>query len=107
LEPHELPDREPRRPGLTKDAALVSDLLKLLLKIRAKETGVAPRLIARSDDLEALAAGVRKDLNILSGWRFEEFGRDALDLVEGRLAFAIENGKLKMSRVVEQEAVDA
>ena len=50
---------------------------------------------------------MRKDLNILSGWRFEEFGRDALDLVEGRLAFAIENGKLKMSRVVEQEAVDA
>jgi ribonuclease D len=107
LEPHEMPDREPRRPGLTKDAVLVSDLLKLLLKIRAKETGVAPRLIARSDELEALAAGVRKELNILQGWRFEEFGRDALDLVEGRLAFAIENGKLKMSRIVEQERIDA
>ena len=105
LEPSEMPDREPRRPGLTKDAVLVSDLLKLLLKIRAKEAGVAPRLIARSDDLEALAAGVRKDLAILQGWRFEEFGRDALDLVEGRLGFAIENGKLKMSRVV--EAVNA
>ena len=106
LEPNEMPDREPRRPGLTKDGVLVSDLLKLLLKIRAKETGVAPRLIARSDDLEALAAGVRKDLNILNGWRFEEFGRDALDLVEGRLAFAIENGKLKMSRL-EREILDA
>jgi ribonuclease D len=106
LEPDEMPDREPRRPGLTKDAVLVSDLLKLLLKIRAKESGVAPRLIARSDDLEALAAGVRKNLNILNGWRFEEFGRDALDLVEGRLAFAIENGKLKMSRL-ERESVDA
>jgi ribonuclease D len=46
-----------------------------------------------------LAAGVRKDLNILSGWRFDEFGRDALDLVEGRLAFATENGKLKLSRI--------
>lgn len=106
LEPDEMPDREPRRPGLTKDAALVSDLLKLLLKIRSKEAGVAPRLIARSDDLEALAAGVRGNLNILNGWRFEEFGRDALDLVEGRLAFAIENGKLKMSRL-EKETVDA
>jgi len=98
----ELPSREPRRPGLTKDAALVSDLLKLLLKIRAKESGVAPRLIARSDDLESLAAGVR-DLKVLQGWRFEEFGRDALDLVEGRLGFAIENGKLKMSRLAEKE----
>jgi ribonuclease D len=102
LEPEELPSREPRRPGLTKDGALVSDLLKLLLKIRAKEAGVAPKLIARSDDLESLAAGVREDLNILKGWRFEEFGRDALALVEGRLAFAIENGKLKMSRLAEE-----
>ena len=107
LEPAEMPDREPRRPGLTKDGALVSDLLKLLLKIRAKETGVAARLIARSDDLEALAAGVRKNLNILNGWRYEQFGKDALDLVEGRLAFAIENGKLKMSRVAREETVDA
>jgi len=97
--PDELPEREPRRPGLTKDAALVSDLLKLLLKIRSKEAGVAAKLIARSDELESLAAGVRSDLKILSGWRFEEFGRDALDLVEGRLAFATENGKLKLSRI--------
>ena len=99
LDADELPAREPRRPGLTKDAVLVSDLLKLLLKIRAKEAGVAAKLIARTDELEALAAGVRSDLNILSGWRFDEFGRDALDLVEGRLAFATENGKLKMSRI--------
>ena len=106
LEPQEMPDREPRRPGLTKDGVLVSDLLKLLLKIRSKEAGVAAKLIARADEVEALAAGVRKDLNILRGWRFEEFGRDALDLVEGRLAFAIENGKLKMSRLME-ETVDA
>ncbi|MFC7537069.1 ribonuclease D [Sphingomonas sp. GCM10030256] len=104
LTPEELPDREPRRPGLTKDAALVSDLLKLLLKIRAKETGVAAKLIARSDELEALAAGARQGLNILSGWRFEQFGRDALDLVEGRLAFATENGRLKMTRTLENAA---
>ena len=106
LTPDDMPAREPRRPGLTKDAVLVRDLLKLLLKIRSKESGVAPKLIARSDELEALAAGVRDGLNILSGWRFEEFGRDALDLVEGRLAFAIEEGKLKMTRAV-RETVDA
>lgn len=98
LGPEEMPDRGPKRPGLTKDAVLVSDLLKLLLKVRAKETGVAPKLIARSDDLEALAAGVREGLPILSGWRFEQFGNDALDLVEGRLAFATEDGRLKMTR---------
>jgi len=106
IEPDDMPTREPNRPGLTKDAALVSDLLKLLLKIRSKETGVAAKLIARSDELEALAAGVRKGLHILSGWRFEEFGRDALDLVEGRLAFATEHGKLKMTRTI-VESVEA
>ena len=97
----DLPSREPKRPGLTKDGALVSDLLKLLLKIRAKEAGVAAKLIARSDELELLAAGVREDLPILAGWRHEEFGRDALALVEGRLAFAIEQGKLKMTRAAD------
>jgi ribonuclease D len=107
IEPEALPSREPRRPGLTKDAALVSDLLKLLLKIRAKESGVASKLIARSDELELLAAGVREDLNILSGWRFEEFGRDALDLVEGRLAFATEHGRLKLTHTQAVQETDS
>lgn len=99
----EMPQRDDRKPGLGKDGALVADLLKLLLKIRAKEIDVAPRLLARSDDLEALAAGTRTGLSILDGWRFEQFGRDALDLVEGRLAFAVVNGKLKMT-LTEDEA---
>ena len=94
----DMPERDPRRPGLGKDGALVADLLKLLLKIRAKEIDVAPRLLARTDDLEALAAGVREGLSILDGWRYEQFGADALSLVEGRLAFAVVEGRLKMTR---------
>ena len=94
----ELPPREDRGPGLGREGALVADLLKLLLKIRARESNVAPRLVARSEELEMLAAGRREGLAILEGWRFEEFGRDALDLVEGRLAFAILDGKLVMTR---------
>jgi ribonuclease D len=94
----EMPVREDRQPGLGKEGALVADLLKLLLKIRSRESNVAARLIARSEELELLAAGRRDGLPILEGWRFEEFGRDALDLVEGRLAFAVIKGKLKMTR---------
>jgi ribonuclease D len=94
----ELPPREERAPGLGREGALVADLLKLLLKIRARESNVAPRLVARSEELEQLAAGRREGLAILEGWRFDEFGRDALDLVEGRLAFAIRGGKLVMTR---------
>ncbi|MDQ3140354.1 MAG: HRDC domain-containing protein, partial [Pseudomonadota bacterium] len=94
----EMPPREDRKPGLGKEGALVADLLKLLLKVRARESNVAARLVARSEELELLAAGRRDGLSILEGWRFEEFGRDALDLVEGRLAFAIREGKLVMTR---------
>ncbi|HEX2625139.1 MAG TPA: ribonuclease D [Sphingomicrobium sp.] len=107
LSADDLPNREPRRPGLTKDGALVSDLLKLLLKIRSKEVGVASKLIARTDEIEALAAGVRNGLGILDGWRFEQFGRDALALVEGQLAFAIEHGKLKMTRAAPEAEPEA
>ncbi|HEY1144756.1 MAG TPA: ribonuclease D [Allosphingosinicella sp.] len=99
----EMPARDDRQPGLGKEGALVADLLKLLLKIRARESNVAAKLIARSEDLEQLAAGKRDGLSILQGWRYDEFGRDALDLVEGRLAFAIRDGKLAMTRT-EQDA---
>lgn len=95
----EMPARDDRRPGLGREGALVSDLLKLLLKIRARDIDVAPRLLARTDELDLLAAGHRQDLAILDGWRFEQFGRDALDLVEGRLAFGVVGGKLKITRI--------
>ncbi|MBX9643204.1 MAG: ribonuclease D [Novosphingobium sp.] len=94
----ELPARTPRGAPLGKEGALVADLLKLLLKIRSREIDVASRLLARSEDLELLAAGIR-ELPMLQGWRYDVFGKDALDLVEGKMAFAVVNGKLKMTHV--------
>jgi ribonuclease D len=98
LSREEMPERDASRPGLGKEGALVADLLKLLLKIRSREINVASRLLARADDLEMLAAGMRTGLPVLEGWRFEQFGQDALDLVEGRMAFAVKDGKLLMTR---------
>jgi ribonuclease D len=95
----EMPPRAARGAPLGKEGALVADLLKLLLKIRSREIDVSSRLLARSEELELLAAGVRKNLAILEGWRYEQFGHDALDLVEGKMAFAVVNGKLKMTHV--------
>lgn len=99
LPDEEMPDRENGKPRLGSEAALVADLLKLLLKIRCKEADVAQKLIGRSEHLEALAAGVRDDLPLLTGWRYEVFGRDALALVEGRLSFAVQNGRLRMTEL--------
>lgn len=97
----EMPMREAQRPGLSSEGALIADLLKLLLKIRSKESGVAPKLIVRGDDLDALAAGVRDGLPVLDSWRRELFGDDALALVDGRLGFVVKDGKLTMTRVTE------
>ena len=95
----EMPPRDDRRPGLGKEGALIADLLKLLLKVRAREADVAPRLIARTDDLDLMAAGQRNGLQMLEGWRYEVFGKDALALVEGRLAFSVTGGKMVMTQL--------
>jgi ribonuclease D len=102
----ELPEKPKRGAPLGKEGALVADLLKLLLKIRTREIDVAARLLTRSDELEALAAGVRK-LPVLEGWRYEVFGRDALELVEGRLGFGVEKGRLKMTRIDRETQAEA
>jgi ribonuclease D len=100
-----MPEKPQRGAPLGKEGALVADLLKLLLKIRSREIDVAARLLARSDELEMLAAGVRKNLPILEGWRYDTFGHDALELVEGKLAFAVVEGKLKMTHVDDVEVL--
>ena len=103
----DLPLKIGRRPKNGKSNALVTDLLKLLLKIRSAEMNVASRLLARADDLERIVAGDREDVPLLEGWRYEEFGRDALDLVEGRVSFTVKDGKLKMTHQQEGEAAEA
>ncbi len=106
LSEDDMPARTARGAPLGKEGSLVADLLKLLLKIRSREIDVASRLLARSEELELLAAGVRKGLAMLEGWRFEQFGRDALDLVEGKLAFAVVGGKLKKTHIDDAVVVE-
>ena len=75
------------------------DLLKVLLKHVTEEFEVAPRLIASSDDLEKLALNDKADIPALSGWRYEIFGKAALELKKGRLALFVTNGKTKLLRI--------
>jgi len=104
LDKHDLPEKMKKGAPLGKEGALVADLLKLLLKIRSREIDVAARLLTRAEEMEALAAGIR-DLPVLQGWRYDVFGRDALELVEGKLAFAVKEGKLAMTHIDDMQAV--
>jgi ribonuclease D len=86
------PETQDRREGLQVNPAL-ADMLRVLLKAKADEAGVAQKLIATSADLDALAAGQREAL-ALHGWRREVFGRDALRLCDGEVGLAVRGEKV-------------
>lgn len=92
----ELPEvpREPRQ-GPPASPALVA-LLKVLLAAKAEEHGVAPKLIASSDELERLAAEAEPEVPALHGWRRLVFGQAAMALKGGKLALGVEGRKVKL-----------
>lgn len=79
---------------MTPEAMAIVDLLRVLLKAAAGRHGVAPRLIADSDDLEQIAIDKDPDIPALKGWRRELFGEDALRLKRGELALAVRRGEV-------------
>ena len=70
------------------------ELLKVLLRMTAERHGVAAKVIATVDDLERIAADDEADVPALKGWRREMFGEKAIALKHGRLALAIEKGRV-------------
>ena len=70
------------------------ELLKVLLRQVSERHGVAAKMIATVDDLEAIAADDRARVAAMSGWRRELFGSKALELKHGRLALTVEEGKV-------------
>jgi ribonuclease D len=70
------------------------ELLKVLLRQVSEAHGVASKMIATVEDLEAIAHDDRAKVAALSGWRREIFGEKALELKHGRLALTVEKGKV-------------
>jgi ribonuclease D len=93
-------NRERRR---REPSPAVVDLLKTLLRLKAEEARVAPRLIATAEDIERLAANEDDRVMALTGWRRAVYGEDAIALRKGELAIALENGE---AVVVELEGQD-
>jgi ribonuclease D len=73
-----------------------TDLLKVLLKVKCDAHGVAQKLIANSDDIEAIAQDDNADVRALQGWRRDIFGNDALALKHGRLAMTANGSKIQV-----------
>jgi ribonuclease D len=92
-DPKTIPPIERGEP-MPPEAQAVVDLLRVLLKARAGSHGVAPKLIATSDELEEIARSDDTDVPVLRGWRKKLFGDDALALKRGDLALAIKDGEV-------------
>ncbi len=78
-----------RPPVMPSGLGPVVELLKVLLRIKSEELGVAPRLIANAADIERLAAFDDADIPALKGWRYEAFGKEALRLKKGELSLTL------------------
>ncbi len=95
LDPKSLPrlERERGRGG----NGAVLDLLKVLLKAVSDAERVAPKIIASSDDLEAIAFDDEADVPALQGWRRGVFGEKALALKNGALSLRIVRGRVTVA----------
>lgn len=91
-DPKTLPKIE--RDKRTGGNAATIELLKVLLRHVSESHGVAAKMIATVEDLEAIAADDRARVSALTGWRRELFGAKALELKHGRLALTVEQGKV-------------
>jgi len=92
LAPADFPRTDGRRDALQVNPAL-ADLLRVLLKAKAENAGVAQKLIATASDLDAIAGGLRDGM-ALKGWRHDVFGADALRLCDGQVGLAVRGEKV-------------
>lgn len=99
---HVLKDPEAYAPKVEKSGppaqvpASVVELLKVLLRIRCEEEGVAPKLLATVADLEKIALDDKAKVPALEGWRRQVFGEDALRLKHGELALVLNGTKVEL-----------
>jgi ribonuclease D len=86
----------PRQTQQPEGAAAAAELLKVLLKLISEKHGVAPKVIANSEDLDKIAAeGESADVSALRGWRRELFGEPALKLIKGDVALRFVGRKVE------------
>ena len=82
-----LPEMPERYHGPSPKGA-VGDLIRVLLKSVSEQNGVAARIIATSDEVDALVLDDDADVPALKGWRRKIFGDKALAIKHGRLGLA-------------------
>ncbi|WP_299345343.1 HRDC domain-containing protein, partial [uncultured Maritalea sp.] len=76
----------PRKPNGPSPKGAIGDLLRVLLKAVSENQGVAPRIIASSDDIDQIVLDDNALVPALAGWRRDVFGDLALSIKNGKMA---------------------
>jgi ribonuclease D len=93
-----LPTPDNGREEASDAAQAATEVLKLALKVVCEQNGLAPKLVASSADLEAVAENDHADVALLRGWRRDIFGNLALDLKHGNAMIGFRNGRVIIER---------
>ena len=89
-----LPQPESGREEASEQAQAATEILKLALKIVCGREGIAPKLVANSTDIEAVAEDDSADVPLMHGWRREVFGDLALAIKHGRAMIGFRDGRV-------------
>ncbi|MCX8515413.1 MAG: ribonuclease D [Alphaproteobacteria bacterium] len=74
------------------------EVLKLLLKITARRQAVAARIVARESDLIDFLLH-KPSPQIMSGWRYDVFGKNAEKLLQGKLSLRLQGNEIEFIEV--------
>jgi ribonuclease D len=95
-DPASVPAAKGRGEEMTSSQEAVAEVLKLALKIVSERENVAPKLIANSSDIDAIAVSDEADVPAMHGWRRAIFGELALQLKHGKSLIGMENGRARI-----------
>ena len=92
------PQSLPKMLSLSANDRVLVSLLKAVQRFCATESLVASELLASTEVLNELVSKRDKSKSlVLEGWRFEIFGKRALEFLEGRLSLSVaSDGKLEL-----------
>ena len=93
LEAEPIPTESKGDSGDPRETPLIS-MADALVRTRARESDLAPELLATRSDLSRIVGAVRRgdpepDVKTLTGWRREAVGAELLDLLHGRTTLAV------------------
>ncbi len=93
-----LPHANWGREETSESTQAAAEILKLALKIVCEREGLAPKLLANTSDIEAVAESDDADVPLMHGWRREVFGNLALELKRGNAMIGFKDGRVVITQ---------